>query len=231
MHKSHASHDFDSRLSKAQNILYALERYGKVSSNSKVLNIGTGSGIMDSYIGNKVRLFSVDVTDERQNKNNYRFKKVKDTLLPFPSNYFDFIISNQTIEHIFPFEKLRHLKESYRVLKRGGIMYLATPNKYSLIEPHYKLPALSFLPKLLANFMVKKFRSNDHYDVSPLSYLNIKKYSEQAGFIHKNILPLMIKDSKFHKSGLLITILKFLPYFLIDTLTWLSPSFVIILKK
>lgn len=231
MHKSHACHDFNSRLDKANNIFNALRIFRRISHKSKILNIGTGSGIMDSYIGKKAKLFSVDIVDERQNKSNYSFKKVKNTMLPFPSNYFDFIISNQTMEHIFPSEKLRHLEESYRVLKKEGIMYLATPNKYSLIEPHYNLPALGFLPKLLANFIVKKFGGNDHYDVYPLSYLKIKKYSEKVGFTYKNILPLIIKNNTFNRSGLFINILKFFPYLLIDKLTLLSPSFIIILKK
>lgn len=45
---------------------------------------------------------------------------------PFPSNYFDFIYAGQLIEHLFYPEKF--LRESYRVLKKNGIMIMETPN-------------------------------------------------------------------------------------------------------
>jgi SAM-dependent methyltransferase len=45
------------------------------------------------------------------------------------------------------------LDEVWRVLKPGGLAYLACPNRYSLVEPHYRLPFLSWFPVRWLTFM------------------------------------------------------------------------------
>ena len=60
--------------------------------------------------------------------------------LPFPSGYFDSVISRYVVEHL---EKPAQVfREFYRVLSTGGNVILATPNKYdyvsliAMITPH-----------------------------------------------------------------------------------------------
>ncbi|MGQ9472613.1 MAG: glycosyltransferase [Candidatus Caldatribacteriaceae bacterium] len=48
--------------------------------------------------------------------------------LPFPNESVDFIFAEHFIEHLTRDEGILFLREAYRVLKRGGICRLATPN-------------------------------------------------------------------------------------------------------
>ena len=60
------------------------------------------------------------------------------------------------IEHVGSFnDQSIHLKEISRVLEPGGNLYIAFPNRFAVIEPHYKLPFLSWLPQQLADLYVK----------------------------------------------------------------------------
>ena len=50
------------------------------------------------------------------------------TAMPFPDDAFDLAICNHVIEHVPAWETLAH--ELHRVVRPGGLVYLATPNIY-----------------------------------------------------------------------------------------------------
>lgn len=135
---------------------------------------GVGSCVITTELGKVSKnVFGVDVVDERISKESHTYKKVKNTDLPFKDNYFDIVISNQIIEHIK--DKNNHINEIYRVLKKDGVCYLATPNKYYFLEPHYRLPFLSILPRKFANIYLNLFRKIREYDVYPLGHNTLIK--------------------------------------------------------
>jgi 2-polyprenyl-3-methyl-5-hydroxy-6-metoxy-1,4-benzoquinol methylase len=47
--------------------------------------------------------------------------------IPFPANYFDFVVCSEVIEHL-PLKQIA-LDELYRVLKPGGTIVISTPNR------------------------------------------------------------------------------------------------------
>lgn len=51
--------------------------------------------------------------------------------LPFPDNFFDVVVSCETIEHL-PFP-LKGLQEFYRVTRPGGMLFLTTPNYFNFM--------------------------------------------------------------------------------------------------
>lgn len=116
------------------------EEQGKPIEGKLILGIGTGSGDIASFIGSNNTVVSVDISDCRQNKNNYNFS-LCDESLPFKPESFDIAISNHVIEHVTNQEL--HIKEIKRVL------YLATPNKLWPFEVQYSLYLLHYLQPLL----------------------------------------------------------------------------------
>lgn len=54
--------------------------------------------------------------------------------LPFKSNYFDFIILSEVLEHLIPSDIPKLILELKRVLKRNGWILITTPNITSLIK-------------------------------------------------------------------------------------------------
>jgi len=63
--------------------------------------------------------------------------------LPFKNNTFDFILSQMVLEHCDSSEK--YIKETSRILKNQGFLYISIPNRLFPIEPHTKLPFISYL--------------------------------------------------------------------------------------
>jgi ubiquinone/menaquinone biosynthesis C-methylase UbiE len=63
--------------------------------------------------------------------------------LPFKDNFFDYITTYQTLEHVQNIDKT--IDELIRVLSVGGKLRIQAPDYNSCYEPHYCLP---FLPKM-----------------------------------------------------------------------------------
>jgi SAM-dependent methyltransferase len=66
-------------------------------------------------------------------------------------------------------DQLAHLREIARVLKDDGIAYLATPNRWAVVEPHFRLPLLSWVPAKARTPYVRLARRGERYDCAPLS--------------------------------------------------------------
>jgi predicted SAM-dependent methyltransferase len=92
---------------------------GRYFANNKVrcLHIGAGH---DSHKG----WLNTDIAPA--NKNTAFLDMTKP--FRFPDNAFDFIYSEHNIEHISYADGLKMLRECRRVLKRGGILRIATPD-------------------------------------------------------------------------------------------------------
>jgi SAM-dependent methyltransferase len=105
---------------------------GSPPAGLRILDIGCGNGDISQHFANLNEQFGVDTEDKRRAENDgFEFKKVASERLPYEDAFFDIVISNHVIEHV-PNQTL-HLSEMRRVLKEGGIAYLATPNKTSPI--------------------------------------------------------------------------------------------------
>ena len=66
--------------------------------------------------------------------------------LPFPNTAFDRVIADSVLEHLG--DQHKGLSEIYRVMRPGGYLFVATPNKYSLgPDPHAGIWAGGFLPE------------------------------------------------------------------------------------
>jgi ubiquinone/menaquinone biosynthesis C-methylase UbiE len=153
----------------------------------RVLEIGTGSGGIAHYFGTHPRLCcevdAVDVHDNRVVTEGYRYQQVQGTQLPFADDSFDVVLTNHVIEHVGGDQAQRtHLSELRRVLCPGGVGYLAVPNRWMLVEPHYRLPFLSWLPQGLADTYVRLMGKGDYYDCRPLTVRRIESMLGDAGF-------------------------------------------------
>jgi len=85
---------------------YSIKNYFKEEINGKVLGI-SGIWNFQSLINKNAEILDV------------RYPEVDMQNLPYDDNTFDLVISDQVIEHLENPE--RAIKESYRVLKNGGI--------------------------------------------------------------------------------------------------------------
>jgi len=125
---------------------------------------------------------AVDAHDQREVHEGYEFVKVDDASLPFPDARFDLVVSNHVMEHVGTrADQTHHLREIRRVLAPGGFAYLAVPNRWRPVEPHFRLPFLSWLPQKLSDRYVKLSGKGDWYDVEPPSARTMAGLLDSSG--------------------------------------------------
>src|SRR3954452_23573603 len=185
----HAILDHESRLLKARKIARLVERVRPLEGAS-LLDIGAGSGYIASalaeIVGPEGRVAAVDVNDQRRTNEGYEFVGGDGTELPFEDGSFDVVLSNHVIEHVGePANQLHHLGEVRRVLRPGGVCYLAVPNRWGLVEPHFRLPFLSWIPAALRDPYVRAARRGSHYDCNLPTRGQATRLFSDAGFAHE----------------------------------------------
>jgi ubiquinone/menaquinone biosynthesis C-methylase UbiE len=186
MRRGHAVMDLTSRDFKAIKIAHLIGANPEGPSR-RMLEIGTGSGGIAHYFGKTGKMNweveAIDVEDVRMVGDGYQFTQVDGVDLPFPDANFDVVISNHVIEHVGDAgQQARHLAELARVLRPDGIGYLAVPSRWMVVEPHYRLPFLSWLPQWLADAYVRLAGKGTHYDCRPLTTRGLESNLRDAGF-------------------------------------------------
>ena len=155
--------------------------------NLTMLDLGSGEGGTSVVFAEQNRVFSYDlnlIRLEGQKKYSALYYKINgDALkLSLRDNSFDVIILQDVIEHLHDPKSL--INEVIRILKPGGMVYMSTPNKYSifnfLADPHWGLPIVSILKReKIRNYFLKYFRKREfnRKDIPELLSLNdIYKY-------------------------------------------------------
>lgn len=183
----HAILDPVSRQVKARKIHDILRRRRTIEGTD-ILDIGAGSGHIAAFFaeatgisGNVAAVDQVDQLDELCVP-GIAFQRTQGTRLPFDEHSFDIVITNHVIEHVGERPaQLDHLREIRRVLKPGGVVYLAVPNRWSVMEQHFNLPFLSWLPLPLASAYVRLTGRGTHYDCTPLSRRSLRRLFAEAG--------------------------------------------------
>lgn len=111
-------------------------------NNTKVLDIGCGFGSLASVLAEKgAHVIATEVDPNKLERareflvgKDVRLIKVTDELLPFNDEFFDLIFIFDVIEHIT--DPLKTIKEAYRVLKPGGLLYVEFTPYYSITGHH-----------------------------------------------------------------------------------------------
>lgn len=189
----HAVLDLESRRLKAIKIerLLGLHAIGR-SRRLRLLEVGTGSGGIAHYFGTAPHLdidvTAVDVIDQRQVIDGYRFLRVDGTSLPFDDAAFDIVLSNHVIEHVGDADtQLHHLREIARMIDPDGMAYIAVPNRWMLVEPHYRLAFLSWLPRDWRSRYLRLTGKGAYYDCAPLTLAEFDSLLERAGLQARHV--------------------------------------------
>jgi SAM-dependent methyltransferase len=126
-----------------RNLKNRLDRIQQKSNNKikDFLDVGCGEGFaLIEANGRGWNASGIDIADNRiLNAKNERVKFIKSSLLEakFSPDSFDAVYMDSVLEHVInPFE---YLKELYKILKPGGILYIGLPNEDSLFNDFRKL--------------------------------------------------------------------------------------------
>jgi SAM-dependent methyltransferase len=234
--RSHASKHVAGRKRKAKKIAALIETQRGLAG-CDILEVGAGAGVISHLLAELATehgsVTAVDVADERVVFEGYRFVEIKDTRLPFPDASFDIAVSNHVIEHVGALaDQQHHVHEIYRVLRPGGLVYLAAPNRWALLEPHYRLPLLSWLPRPAANAYLRITGKGRAYDCQPRGPRRLAALLTAAGFKVLNRCPAAVKlTAQQNNRSRLVRLVAMAPDRLLLYFTGLMPSLIYIAHK
>lgn len=160
----------DGRRQKAKKIVLVSEHFlgSDDLAGVRALDIGCSTG----FVSDELSLAGADVTgidiDEpglakatARFGDRISFVKAAGDDIPFPDDSFDLVVLNHIYEHVVDPDAI--MSEIRRVLRPDGIVYMGLVNKFGLIEPHYNLPFLSWVPKSLAHRYIRATGRADTY--------------------------------------------------------------------
>jgi len=215
----------DNREMKAKKIEAVLGNFLKEEkiAGKKILDLGCGSGHIAEYFSHANEVVAADVVDQIAvaKRDSFAFEKIDGTSLSFKDNSFDIVIYNHIICCVR--NQNEQLKEIYRVLKKGGICYFATVNRYFPVDGVTRLPVLHYLPNRLFRSIYKRLLKTDE-DLYLFGYHKAIKLIRRAGFSYQDYTAEIIKNPANYHSEYRVP-------FHLPVPACLSPTLVFILRK
>ena len=238
--QEHASTVFNASLrrQKALKTLAVLEDYLHDLSSLDALEIGSAAGYCTIHYAARLRHISAVDIDlgamqhalQHNPARNVDYLVMDAQHLAFPDAAFDIVICMHVYEHVPDAAAL--MAEIDRVLKPGGVCYFTAGNRLSLIEPHYRLPLLSVLPKPLSHLYLRLLHRGTYYYENHLTYWGLKKLV--VGFENVDYTVRVVKNPEQFGATEVITPRSLKQKFSILFLKvayWLCPTYLWLLKK
>lgn len=145
-------------------------------------DLGAGTGIIRSALEEKMDKplygFEIDTS----------FVEIRDRMvaadverLPVSDGALNFVLMNHLYEHVSDPTAL--FREAFRVLAPGGGAYVTAGSRLAVMEPHYRLPFLSWLPRPAASAYLRlSGRGHSYEGIRFLTYGPLRRMMRQAGF-------------------------------------------------
>jgi SAM-dependent methyltransferase len=106
--------------------------------------------------------------------------------LPVGDRTIDFAIANHVYEHVADLD--RFFAEVRRALASGGRMYLTAGSRFAPIEPHYRIPTLSWWPRPLATRLLRITGRGERYaGIRFRSWHGIARAARRQGLILEDL--------------------------------------------
>jgi 2-polyprenyl-3-methyl-5-hydroxy-6-metoxy-1,4-benzoquinol methylase len=233
-------YDITSRERKAQTMVAILTEFLGVKrlAEARVLDVGSSTGIIDHYLANHVgSVTGIDIdskairhANQIYQKQNLQFIEGDAMNLQYPDRSYDLVICSHIYEHVPDSKKL--IQEIFRVLKPGGVCFFSAGNRINLIEPHYRLPLLSVMPKFLAHLYMRIARKGTKYYEEHLTYWGLKKLTCQF-HLHDYTRKIVNDPARYQVSYMLgpnSATTRF-ARFLAKYFYWAFPSYIWLLQK
>ena len=170
------------RASRAQkaDLIYAIcERF--LGEARVIADLGAGTGLIKSVLEERSGRSIVGFELDREFVVEPARMVVADlTRLPVAEGSIDFAIANHVYEHLESLDVF--FSAIKRLLAPGGRVYMTAVNKFALIEPHYRLPTLSWWPEPIASRMLRwSGRGEDYADTRPTTHRRLTAAAREHG--------------------------------------------------
>ena len=151
--------------------------FEKDLQNKKILDLPAGNGLVSNELKlNGADVVSADINDAYPHYIQADMEKK----LPFNDGEFDAVICLEGIEHTMRPEAL--FSELARVLKKGGLLIISTPNVQNFYS-RYQLLCTGYLYQFdpFDKIILKPNEVRDKGHISPVFYTQLRYYSDLHG--------------------------------------------------
>ncbi len=171
--------DVTSRRNKALKIVTAVrDVLGQDRRDLCCLDVGCASGLITSHLASEYgHVLGLDpdhtAINHAPRHPNLSYALGDAMSLPFRAASVDLVICAQVYEHV-P-DPARLFAEIWRVLRGGGLCFFSGPNRWAIVEAHYGLPLLHWLPPRLAAWYLRAAGTNHAYEERPLTLRQLRQ--------------------------------------------------------
>jgi 2-polyprenyl-3-methyl-5-hydroxy-6-metoxy-1,4-benzoquinol methylase len=180
-HYSDVAFSRPGREKKAEKVLAILRDAIGPLEGLRLLDVGCSTGFMTrcyarhfgSAVGTDIDLPALRHAKDEATGSTLDWLLMDSQNLAFRNETFDVVTCTHIYEHVPDAEKL--MAEIYRVLKPGGVCFFSAGNRFSLIEPHYRLPLLSVVPKAVAHVYLRVLGRGRYYYEKHLTLAGLRR--------------------------------------------------------
>lgn len=184
MHRD-SMYDEQGRTLKARKTLAVINEYlarlGSRPEDMAIPDIGCSTGYLTKLYGKQFgRVTGIDIdgkavehAEAKHGSDTIHFLKRDSMATGLPDASFDVVTCTHVYEHVLDAQRL--MAEIYRVLKPGGLCYFGVANRLQWMEPHYRLPLLSVIPKWLGHYYIRWAGKADFYYENHLTLWGLRR--------------------------------------------------------
>ena len=224
---------------KVRKMLAVLEAAGVLREESRRLavDVGASSGLFAGGLSPYFeRVLACDIDDgainagRAQAPGNTHFVLSDSERLPLPPASADLVVCNHVYEHVPSADRL--FDEIHRVLRPGGACYLGAASRLTVVEPHYRLPFLSWLPKWAADPYMRLAGRGDRYYENLRTWGGIRRLLDGFDWVDYT-LPILRHPDRFHARDLLPpgSWIEHVPEWVWRASYRLLPTYILVLRK
>ena len=194
------------------------------------LDVGCSAGfISDELARAGARTIGADIDVPGVRRANERFGQrvtflcADGSRLPLADGSVDVCVFNHIYEHVVDPDAV--MAELHRVVAHDGAVYLGLGNRLGVMEPHHRLPFLSYLPARLADRYLRASGKGDHYYERFRSRAGLRRMAGRFQ-VWEYTLPVILDPEHFHSSDVVPGPLRRLPVPVLRAALPLVPTYV-----
>ena len=228
----HKMLDEDQRRTKAGKIVSVLEHFLGTADlrGRRVLDLGCSTGfIADELHRAGAEVTGVDIDEPGLARARERFGGRIEFVcadgeqLPWADASVDAVVFNHIYEHVLNPDAV--LAEIRRVLRPHGAVYLGLGNRLGVLEPHHRLPFLSWLPYPAADRYVALAGRGDRYHERFRTRAGLRRLCRGLR-VWDYTYTVLAEPARFHADDMVPASLQAAPPLLWTALTPVMPTFI-----
>jgi 2-polyprenyl-3-methyl-5-hydroxy-6-metoxy-1,4-benzoquinol methylase len=233
-----AAYAREGRERKARKVLSILEDAAGGLAGKNLLDIGCSAGIMTrcfasafgQVVGTDIDLPALAAASSADAERQVLWAAADSQRLPFGDGAFDVVNCTHIYEHVPDAASL--MAEIFRVLRPGGICFFSAGNRLSYMEPHYRLPLLSVVPKFVAHRYLRLLGRGSHYYETHLTYWGLRRLVSR--FALDDYTVRVVADPQRYFADDMVkpgSLKQRVVFFVLRYAMWVCPTYLWVLRK